>query len=266
MIGALRRALCALSLYLSLALLGVICLCWTVVALPLWLLLPARLGAAFGRHGILVGFRFFVWTLRATGVYRLDLSAINELRGGPPLVLAPNHPSLIDALFVIAHDPSVVCVMKSVLRNNLFLGAGARLARYIANEPTRHMIADAVDELGRGSSVLLFPEGTRTVQAPVNPFKASVAIIARHAQVPVQTLIIEQDTAFLGKGWPLFRPPSLPMVYRMRLGRRFPPPTDARQLTIEMERYFREELAASPQNAWIEARHPQMAPAPAASP
>lgn len=253
MIAALRAGAETLALYLSLTLLGLICLAWTVIAVPL-LLLPRRLGVRCGRRGILVGFRFYVWTLRAMGAYRLDLRALQALRGAPPMILAPNHPSLIDALFVIAHDANVVCVMKSSLKNNLFLGAGARLAGYIGNEPTRHMIADAVAELGRGASVLLFPEGTRSVTAPVNEFKGSVAIIARHAGVPVQTLIIEQDSAFLAKGWPLFRRPRLPIRYRMRLGRRFGPSDDARSLTAELERYFREELATSPQNAWISER------------
>ncbi len=257
--GALRRGAAAVALCLSLALLGLICLTWTLFALPLWLILPPRTGARCGRYGIMAVFRFYVWTLRAMGAYRLDVRVLRELRGGPPVVLAPNHPSLIDALFVLAHNPDVVCVMKSALKYNLFLGPGARLARYIGNEPARHMIADAVAELGHGSTLLMFPEGTRTVQAPVNPLKSSVAIIARHAQVPVQTLIIEQDSAFLGKGWPLFRPPTLPIVYRMRLGRRFDPPADARELTVEMERYFRVELAASPQNAWIEGRSQQAA-------
>jgi 1-acyl-sn-glycerol-3-phosphate acyltransferase len=259
MMPVLRRGAAAVALYLLLTLLGLICLGWTLFALPLWLILPVRAGARCGRYGILVGFRCYVWTLRATGAYRLDLGALRELRGGPPVVLAPNHPSLIDALFIIAHDPNVVCVMKSALKNNLFLGAGARLARYIGNEPTRHMIVDAVAELGRGTSVLLFPEGTRTVRAPVNEFKGSVAIIARHAQVPVQTLIIEQDSAFLGKGWSLFRPPTLPIVYRVRLGRRFNPAADARELTRELESYFREQLAHAAQNAWIAGRRHELA-------
>ena len=103
--------------------------------------------------------------------------------------------------------------------------------------------------------MLLFPEGTRTVQAPINPLKASVGLIAKHANVPVQTLIIEQSSAFLSKGWPLFRSPSLPITYRMRLGRRFPPPDDVRVFTAELEQYFRHELAGSPQNQWLE-NHP----------
>jgi 1-acyl-sn-glycerol-3-phosphate acyltransferase len=244
----LRQLLEMLVQYASLTLLGLLCLGWTLLALPLWWLLPPRAGARCGRGVILVGFRAYVWTLRLLGAYRLDLRALEALRRGPPVVIAPNHPSLIDALFVVA------CVMKSALMNNVFLGAGARLARYIPNEPPRRMITNAVAQLAEGSSVLLFPEGTRTVEAPINPLTGSVAIIAKHARVPVQTLIIEQDRPVLSKGWSLFRPPTLPVRYRMRLGRCFEPRDDVRELTRELEQYFREQLAASPQNRWIDAR------------
>jgi len=253
----LRHFVETVALYASLTLLGLICLSWAVFALPLWLALPERFGARCGRRAILIGLRFYVWTLRLMGAYRLDLGtlrALRTLRGGPPVVLAPNHPSLIDAVFIIAYERKIACVTKSSLMNNVFLGAAPRLARYIRNEPPRHMIRSAVEELEYGNSVLLFPEGTRTVQAPINPVKASVAIIARHANVPVQTLIIEQSTAFLSKGWSPFKRPSLPITYRVRLGRRFEPPHDVRVLTEEIERYFREELATSPQNQWIEDR------------
>jgi 1-acyl-sn-glycerol-3-phosphate acyltransferase len=250
----LRHCIETLALYASLTLLGLMGLSLTLIALPLWLVLPERLGARCGRRLIVISLRFYSWTLRRMGAYRLDLRALNTLRGGPPVVLAPNHPSLIDALFVIAYGPNVACVFKSSLMNNVFLGAGARLARYIPNEPPRRMITNAVKQLAEGSSVLLFPEGTRTVQAPINPLTGSVAIIAKHARVPVQTLIIEQDRPVLSKGWSLFRPPTLPIRYRIRLGRCFEPRDDVRELTRELERYFREQLSASPQNRWIDDR------------
>src|SRR2546429_658344 len=90
---------------------------------------PRGAGRRWGGVGFLLGFRRYVWTLILMGAYRLDLRALSVLREGPPVVLAPNHPSLIDALLIIAHEPRVACVMKSALMNNVFLGAGARLAR-----------------------------------------------------------------------------------------------------------------------------------------
>jgi 1-acyl-sn-glycerol-3-phosphate acyltransferase len=222
-----------------------ICLVWTAFALPLLLVLPAGAGRQCGRRGILIGFRFYVWTLRVSGAYHLDLTALQALRHERSIILAPNHPSLIDALLIIAHNQNVACVMKSSLMNNLFLGSGARLARYIRNEPTRRMISEAAAELRRGGIVLLFPEGTRTRTPPINTLTGSVGIIAKRAGAQVQTLIIDQDSGFLGKGWPLFKRPSLPISYRMRLGRRFDPPADVREFTRQLEEYFRAEISSS---------------------
>ena len=252
----LRQLTDTVTSFVSLALLGVICLSWTVVAVPLLLLLPESLGRRCGRLGILAGFRFYLWSLRLMGAYRLDLSGLQALRDGPPVVLAPNHPSLIDALLIIAYEPRVACVMKSSLMNNVFLGAGARLARYIRHDPPRRMIHGAIAELDRGGIVLLFPEGTRTSRSPINALQAGVGIIAKEAGVPVQTLIIETDSPCLGKGWPLFKPPALPISYRVRLGRRFEAPSDVRPFMAELDQYFRQELADAPQKHWLEARSP----------
>jgi hypothetical protein len=76
-------------------------------------------------------------------------------------------------------------------------------------------------------------------------------LIAKRAAVPVQTLIIETDSPFLSKGWPLFRRPTLPIVYRVRLGKRFDPPQDAAALTEELDRYYRHELEGALQSRWL---------------
>src|SRR5712672_3706817 len=147
------------ALYSSLTLLGLICLTWSVFALPLYFILPRRIGTAVGRRGIMSGFRLYAWSLSVTRTYRLDLRAIDTLRGGPPVILAPNHPSLIDALLILTRHPNIACVMKAELMDNVFLGAGSRLARYIPSDQPRQMIKDAVADLRAGGVLLLFPEG-----------------------------------------------------------------------------------------------------------
>lgn len=240
------------ALYTSLTLLGLICLSWSVFALPLYYLLPRSLGTKVGRRGIMQGFRIYAWSLSITKSYRLDLSALDSLRGAPPMILAPNHPSLIDALLILTRHPNIVCVMKAELMRNVFLGAGSRLARYVPNESSRQMIKESVAHLQRGCLLLLFPEGTRTTRLPINSLVGSVGLIAKHAAVPVQTLIIETDSPFLSKGWPLFRRPNLPIVYRVRLGRRFEPPQDALAFTAALDEYYRRELEGAQQSRRLE--------------
>ena len=251
MLRPLRTLYEYFALYSSLTVLALICLTWSVLALPLHYILPRKLGTAIGRCAIMRGFRLYAWSLSVTGAYRLDLSAIDSLRGGSPVILAPNHPCLIDALLILTRHPNIVCVMKAELMRNPFLGAGSRLARYVKNESSRTMIKKSVAHLKDGGLLLLFPEGTRTKEAPINPLVGSVGIIAKYAGAPVQTLIIETDSPFLSKGWPLFRRPSLPIIYRVRLGRRFEPPRDVAAFTVELDAYYRSELRTALQDRWL---------------
>jgi len=237
--------------YAMVIVLGLICLAFSVWALLVYPLLPRRWGTAAGRCGIMAGFRLYSWLLTLSGAYRLDLRAIDSLREGPPVILAPNHPSLIDALLILTRHPNVTCVMKAELLGNIFLGAGSRLARYIPSDQPRQMIKEAVADLRRGGILLLFPEGTRTTREPVNPLKASVGVIAKHAQVPVQVAIIETDSPYAGKGWGVFRRPVLPITYRIRLGRRFDPPQDVNSFMAALEREYGQQLSGSLQSDWL---------------
>lgn len=240
-----------LTIYVGVPFLGLMCLLWTLIALPARALMSRRAGAALGRQGISRGFQLYVNLLRLCGAYRFDLSALEQLAQERGVLIAPNHPSLIDAVVMLAAHRDMVCIMKTSLMRNVFLGAGARLAGFIGNTPPRRMIAEAVAALHGGAALLLFPEGTRTRQHPVNDLQLTVGAIAKHACAPVLTVFIETDSPYLGKGWPLFRVPALPITYRVRLGRRFPPPTDVREFTEELQAYFQGELCESPLGAWL---------------
>ena len=231
-----------LVLYLGLIWLGLLCLAWTPFALICIYLLPERWATALGRYVIMAGFRLYLASLGISRRCSFDLSALDALRGEKSLIIAPNHPCLLDAVMVISRLPNVACVLKTDLMNNVFLGASARRARYIPNDPGHVMVKKATRDFKSGSHLLLFPEGTRTTSFPVNPLKGSIGLIAHHARVPVQTVLIETDSPFLTKGWPLFRKPEMPLHYRVSLGRRFDPPENIRLFMSELEDYFSREL------------------------
>ena len=243
---AIRRAALyaydALVVYANVIWLGIGCLAWAPFALVLYPVLPERTGRALGRKFMMYGFRLYLAGMTGSRRVFLDVKALDELRGAEPMIIAPNHPCLLDALLVISRLPNVSCVLKADLMNNIFLGAGARLARFTRAEPVRRMVHQVVRDFECGSHLLLFPEGTRTTVDPVNPFKGSIGLIARRAQVPVQTVLIETDTRYMSKGWSLFRKPRLPIHYRVRLGRRFDPPRNVQQFMKELEHYFTHEL------------------------
>jgi len=248
---ALRTLYEYVATYFGLAVLGVFCLAWTPIAVVLLVLLPRARGQMVGRRASTIGFRIYLGLLALIRAYRLDLSALDALREQSPMIIAPNHPSLIDAVLVISRIPAT-CIMKGELARNPFLFAGARLAGYIPHDSLRGMIDRSVSSLRGGSHLLVFPEGTRTVCLPINSFIGSIGIIARKANVPVQTVIIDTDSPYLSKGWPLFRRPALPIQFRIRLGRKFEPPQDTREFIGTLERYFAEELGQdSMMQSWL---------------
>lgn len=242
----IRRAWNYFLLALGIVLFTVPCFTWAVASWVLWPLLPARIGRRAGRLGAMWGFRWILWAMELLGAWRLDLQALDELEGEGPLIVAPNHPGLLDALLVVSRMPDAVCVMKGSLLGYFLLAPAARLARYVPNDSLLKLVTRAGEELRHGGQLLLFPEGTRTVGAPVGPLTEAVGAISRRTHVPVQTVIIESSAPFLGKGWPVWAPPPFPITYRARLGRRFEPPRDVRAFTEDLDRHFRRELASHP--------------------
>lgn len=230
-----------LAMVVGLGSLAVLCLVWLPFAMVLHLVLPRALGHRIGRRTISFGFRLYLRILTTLCACRFDLSALDRLRGDGPLIIAANHPSLLDAVLIVSRLPNAICVMKASLMNNPLLGAAARLAGYVRNDGALPMIASSRDALTQGAQLVMFPEGSRTQRFPLDPFKPSAELIARRSGVSIQTVFLEFSTPYLGKNWPLFRRPRLPLHARARLGQRFEATHEKNHLTAELEAYFRRE-------------------------
>ncbi len=242
--GAVRAGTGHLGLWFGLLVCGAMFLAWCGIAVLISRFMPEQRRRRVGRRGMHRAFHRYLGLLRLLGLVEIDNAELVALRGERSLILAPNHPSMMDVLLVISQLDDVGCIMKAELWDNVFLGAGARLAGFIRNDSPHQMIRLAVNDLRRGSQLLIFPEATRTVRSPVNPLSGGFALIAKKADAPIQTILIETDSPYLRKGWPLFRRPPLPIRFRLRLGRRFQPQDDVGALVADMEQYFVEQLGS----------------------
>jgi 1-acyl-sn-glycerol-3-phosphate acyltransferase len=239
--GLLWAAYERLAMVIGLGSLALICLTWLPFAMMLHPVLPRAGGQWLGRRVAARGFRLYLWILSTFCACRFDLSELDHLRDAGPLIIAANHPSLLDAVLIVSRLPNAICVMKSSLMDNLLWGSAARLAGYVRNDGALAMIAGSRDALTAGAQLVMFPEGSRTQRFPVDLFTPSVGLIARRSGKPVQTVFLEYSTPYLGKNWPLFRRPQLPFYCRARLGERFESSADHRQFSADLEAYFRRE-------------------------
>lgn len=227
---------------------GVFGLLFTLISLPLRLILPKRHAEILGRGMLHRAFRCFVAYLGITALVQVDLASLKPLRSiKEPIIIAPNHTSLWDAVFVIACLPQPICIMKKSILGNPFLGGGARLAGYIPNCSSSQLIRNAANSLERGGQLLLFPEGTRTRRDArwINPLRGGCALIARRAKVPVLPVFVRSNTRFLEKGWPLWKRPEFPIKLSFELGEPITPAENenAKAFTARMTEVFTSNLS-----------------------
>ncbi len=223
-------------------------LLFTVISVPLIFVLPCPVAKKLGRGMLHRAFRVFVRYLKATDLVHADLASLDALRNElGPVIIAPNHTSLWDAVFVLSKLPQPICIMKEAILKNPFLGGGARLAGYIPNGSSSRMVKDAADALQNDGQLLLFPEGTRTRREArwINPLGGGCALIAKRAAVPVRPVFIRSNTRFLEKDWPLWRKPELPIRLSFELGEpvRVEEGESAHDFTKRLEEIFEQNLS-----------------------
>ena len=230
-----------LVMWLAFLVLFLLCFFWLPGAILLDVVLPAAKARRVGRRVIGWGFRLYTDFLQIFCSCQFDLTDLDTLPAGESRVFVANHPSLLDAPLILSRLDNTACVMKASLMNNGLLGAAARLAGYIRNDKPLRMLLTMRRALTMGS-VLIFPEGTRTRRFPMDACGSAALLVARQAGVPVQTLLVSFDYPYLGKAWPLFRPPQLPLRARVSVGRQFSVAELDGMTATDLETYFSEAL------------------------
>jgi 1-acyl-sn-glycerol-3-phosphate acyltransferase len=195
-------------------------------------------------------FRLFVEFMRISGILRYRIEGLSDLQRPGQLILA-NHPSLIDVVFLIAFVPQADCVVKNSLMRNPFMRSVLSLGNYIVNDDPQRVIAASAASLARGNSLIIFPEGTRTVPGQPIKLQRGAANVAVRLGVPVRPVIIAVVPSTLTKAEPWYSiPREGPFQVLISAQTELAMASDdnrpslaARKLTIQLQNYFTQELA-----------------------
>jgi long-chain acyl-CoA synthetase len=126
-------------------------------------------------------------------VTRLNARGLENLPESGPLMLCPNHESYLDAPMLYATLPArLIGRIFSLGYSDYWTGAISRriaeACNIVAIDPNvnlvRAMQAGAVG-LKRNKVLLIFPEGTRTIDGRLSSFKKGAAILAFELGVPI---------------------------------------------------------------------------------
>jgi 1-acyl-sn-glycerol-3-phosphate acyltransferase len=184
----------------------ILILIWTVLAVPAALFaFPWTLITRNTTLLLRVGF----WITRAGlpwGGVRVVVHGMDRLPRGASIVMA-NHSSNLDPPVLIPLLPGrVVIYLKASLMRIPILGYAMRLAGFIpvvrggSVEGAKATSAVAQRELKQGSCLVLFPEGTRSRDGSLLPFKKGPFFLAMASGAPVVPVTIAGATRMLPKG------------------------------------------------------------------
>lgn len=133
-------------------------------------------------------------------------------------VYVSNHASMFDIPAIIAGIPDQIRVVyKKELEVIPVFGWGLKWGSYIGIDRGRgakamQSLEEAVEKIRRGASVLLYAEGTRTLDGKLQPFKRGAFNLAVRAGVPVIPLTVNGSFNILRKHSFVIRPGIVDLV------------------------------------------------------
>jgi long-chain acyl-CoA synthetase len=144
-------------------------------------------------------------------VIGLRISGRAHIPAAGPLIVSPNHQTYVDGFVVAAALPF------HAFRRIFFVGAaeffearamawGARAINIVPLDPDANLVSAmraAAAGLRLGKVLMLFPEGERTIDGSVRPFRKGAAILASHLDVPIVPVAIDGLFPLWPRGRPL---------------------------------------------------------------
>ena len=159
-----------------------------------------RVGRAWGRS-ILMG----------SGV-RVSVTGIERIDTGRPYIFMSNHQSNFDIPVLLGHLPvQFRWLAKAELFRIPVFGRAMRGAGYISIDRADRAAAfeslqQAAEKIRQGVSILIFPEGTRSLDGFLRTFKKGGFVLAIQAEVPIVPVVVRGTFDIMPKHRMLIHP------------------------------------------------------------
>ena len=237
---------------LSFAIFGICGTILTALLLPFLLLTKETPGRRkFGKILLKLAFKSFLWGMQLLGVLNLQTENLDRLKSGGRLVLS-NHPSLIDAVILIALVDNPDGIIKSSLFNNPSMYGLAKIAGLMRNVEGPELIRKSIESISSGENLIIFPEGTRTQVLGQVTFKQGAAYIAIKGGINITPILIVTSEPVLRKDHSWYKVPMKKPVFTVsvldevnvadKVNTRGDLLIEAAELTEYLEEYFTHEL------------------------
>lgn len=149
---------------------------------------------------------------------KVDVHGLDRLNAQQSYVIACNHQSVFDIFAVYGWLPMIFkWVMKAELRKIPFVGKACEAAGHIFINRTnpvaaKHSLEKAEEQLVKGVSVVIFPEGTRTKTGKMGPFKKGAFRLATDIRLPIVPVTFKGSFERMCKNSFIVRPGTIQLI------------------------------------------------------
>jgi 1-acyl-sn-glycerol-3-phosphate acyltransferase len=230
---------------------------WLIPAITIYTIVLGSLSLAStlaGGHGHFAHrcAQWWSWLILATTGVRVRVEGLDRLTPGATYVFVANHQSIYDIPVLFGSLPyQLRIIAKASLGRFPFLGWHLRRTGHMLVDRARpdragiYTWATALPE--RGLSLIVFPEGTRSRDGLVAPFKAGSLVPAVQAGIPIVPLSVVGSRHVMQKGQLTTRPGDVRLIVHAPLpttATRDPEPEAMRALAARVREVVRLEVEA----------------------
>jgi uncharacterized protein len=161
-----------------------------------------------------------------------------------PAILIANHASFVDLMVMIGSSDKLLLVTNDWVWNSPFFGAFIRYVEYIhAKDETSWDLVKIRQKVDEGYSILIFPEGTRSLDGRIGRFKKGAFYLAEQLQLDIQPVILHGIHHALRKGDFSVQKSLMTIKYLPRIAADDPAfGTGYRERTKAIARHFKAEF------------------------
>ncbi len=143
----------------------------------------------------------YIWLMPP---WSISISGNENIDANDTYIIVSNHQSLVDILVAFTLFTHFKWVSKAELFNIPLIGWNMSLNQYVKlrrgnNKSVKTMYKACAKHLERGSSVYLFPEGTRSESGQMRKFKEGAFVLAKRLQKPILPVVINGSRTALPK-------------------------------------------------------------------
>jgi 1-acyl-sn-glycerol-3-phosphate acyltransferase len=144
--------------------------------------------------------------LKAAGV-RVRVVGLENIPAGRSCIFMSNHVSNLDPPVLLPVIPGMTSVfLKKSLMKIPLLGTAMRMGKFVpvsrghSREEAQQSVAAAGEALRAGLHITVFPEGTRSPDGKLLPFKKGAFFLAAETGAPMIPVVIEGTREMMPKG------------------------------------------------------------------